>query len=126
LSELWNELHHQGDVGLASYLSVPHIIRISKEKRLLNYNIFGLISTIEIERHDGNPKLPAEFEDSYFDSLKNGIPELVEMCLNDNWDLTLTSTILSVLAISKGHIEMAKAISKMDDQDVTSEFLENF
>jgi hypothetical protein len=25
-AELWNELHHQGDVGLASYFSVPHIL----------------------------------------------------------------------------------------------------
>ncbi len=27
-SELWNELHHQGDIGSASYAAVPHIIDI--------------------------------------------------------------------------------------------------
>ena len=27
-SELWNELHHQGDIGAASYAAVPHIVDI--------------------------------------------------------------------------------------------------
>jgi len=31
-AELWSELHHQGDVGLVSYYSVPHLIRIAKEE----------------------------------------------------------------------------------------------
>ena len=26
LKDLWEELHHQGDVGLASYFSLPHLI----------------------------------------------------------------------------------------------------
>ena len=27
MDELWIELHHQGDVGLASYLSLPQLVR---------------------------------------------------------------------------------------------------
>jgi hypothetical protein len=27
-SELWNELHHQGDVGEASFAAVPQLVRI--------------------------------------------------------------------------------------------------
>ncbi len=26
-SELWQNLHHQGDVGIASYAAIPHIAR---------------------------------------------------------------------------------------------------
>src|ERR1700694_4323640 len=29
--ELWEELHHQGDVGDASYASVPHLVRIHRQ-----------------------------------------------------------------------------------------------
>jgi hypothetical protein len=31
--ELCNELHHQGDVGLASYAAIPQLVRISEERR---------------------------------------------------------------------------------------------
>jgi hypothetical protein len=126
LSELLEELHHQGDVGLASYFSVPHIIRIAKEKKLFSFNIFGLVATIEIERHKDNPKLPTEFEAAYLHSLQVELPELIKLCVAEKWDITLASTILSALAVSKGHIDLAEAISKMEDEDLVKEFLENF
>jgi hypothetical protein len=126
LGELIEELHHQGDVGLASYFSVPHIIRIAKEKKLFSFNVFGLVATIEIERHKDNPKLPEEFEVAYLHSLQAELPELIKLCLADKWDITLASTILSALAVSKGHIDMAEAISKMEDEDLIKEFLDEF
>ncbi len=125
-SELWNELHHQGDVGLASYFAVPHLVRIAIAKKLLDYNVFGLISTIEIERHNSNPELPTEFEGDYLHALRKDLPKLIQMTLDQEWDLTLASTVLSAMAISKGQIELANAISKMDDVDIMKEFLENF
>jgi hypothetical protein len=125
-AELWDELHHQGDVGLASYFSIPHIIRIAKEKKLFNYNVFGLVTTIEIERHKDNPKLPEEFEESYLHSIQIELPELIKEVMIDKWDVTLASTVLSALAVSKGHIEMADAISKMEDKDLVKEFLESY
>jgi hypothetical protein len=124
--ELWEELHHQGDVGLASYFSVPDIIRIAKEKKFFNYNVFGLVATIEIERHKDNPELPKEFEAAYLHSLQVELPELIKLCLADKWDITLASTILSALAVSKGHIDMAEAVSKMEDADLLKEFLEKY
>jgi hypothetical protein len=125
-SELWGELHHQGDVGLASYFSVPHILRIATEKQIFNFNVFCLVSTIEIERHKNNPPLPKEFEAEYLLSLRDGIPALVKIGLDKSWDLTLASTVISALAVSKGHLLMADAISKMEDDELTREFLENF
>ncbi|HKB43049.1 MAG TPA: hypothetical protein VKC90_01620 [Chitinophagaceae bacterium] len=125
-SELWNELHHQGDVGLASYFSVPHIIRIAKEKKLFNDNVFGLVTIIEIERHRDNPKLPEEYEKSYLHSIQVGLPELIKQIMTDKWDEALTVSLLSALAVSKGHIGIADAILKMEDQDLLKEFLENY
>lgn len=125
-SELWDELHHQGDVGLASYFAVPHIIRIAKEKKLYTYNVFGLVATIEIERHGDNPKLPEEFETSYLHSIQQELTELIKQTLTEPWDTTLTATILAALAVSKGNIKMANAILKMEDEDLVKEFLENY
>ena len=61
--ELWNELHHQGDVGIASYLAVPQLIRIGIKKDLFDWNLLGLCTVIEQQRHLGdNPDLPIEFQ----------------------------------------------------------------
>lgn len=57
--ELWNELHHQGDIGIASYAAVPHIVRISAEVSNRDWNFYGLLATIEVEPHrKGNPAVP--------------------------------------------------------------------
>ncbi len=69
-SELWDNLHHQGDVGLASYLAIPQIISICVDKKSLDWNFIGLCVLIEncrIKEH--NPELPREYQDIYFDSL---------------------------------------------------------
>jgi len=55
--ELWNYLHPQGDVGIASYYAVPHMVRIAKEKGLIDCNVLGLVSIIKIQRHKKNPIL---------------------------------------------------------------------
>jgi len=125
-AELWNELHHQGDVGLVSYYSVPHLIRIAKEKKLYDFNAIGLVTTIEIERYSNNPKLPEEFEEEYLYSIQKELPELIMQMINENWDTSLSVVVLSALAVSKGHIKIADAILKMEDQDTLNEFLENY
>lgn len=109
-TELWDELHHQGDVDLASYYAVPHIIRIAKEKKLYNWNVFGLVATIEVERHSNNPQLPEEYEAAYLHSIQKELPELVKEIWQDKWDAALASTTLAALAVSKGHIEMATPV----------------
>lgn len=37
--ELWNELHHQGDVGVASYAAIPQLVRISEARRGSDWNL---------------------------------------------------------------------------------------
>jgi len=57
--ELWQELHHQGDVGDASYAAVPQLVRICGDLSGRDWNLYGLVSTIEVERHrKSNPPLP--------------------------------------------------------------------
>ncbi|MFN8607511.1 MAG: hypothetical protein U0931_08265 [Vulcanimicrobiota bacterium] len=55
--ELWNELHHQGDVDTASYTAVPHLVRLAKKNR--DFNLYALVGVIEVERHrKTNPPIP--------------------------------------------------------------------
>ena len=125
-SELWDELHHQGDVGSASYYSVPHLIRIAKEKKLHDFNAIGLVTTIEIERHSDNPNLPVELEEEYLQAIHNDLPELIKQMLNDTWDTTSTTVVLAALAVAKGQIKIADAILKMEDENILDEFLTNY
>jgi len=124
LDELWEELHHQGDVGLASYVSVPHLIRIAKERQFIGTNIIALVTVIEIQRHKNNPPLPKECESSYLISIRE-LTDLVLVGIKDSWDLETTAWMLSALAVSKGQPALSDAISKMDTEDMIDEFLEN-
>jgi hypothetical protein len=57
--ELWEELHHQGDVGEASYAAVPQLVRISRDGGHRDWNLYALVARIEIERHrKSNPPIP--------------------------------------------------------------------
>jgi hypothetical protein len=124
--ELWNELHHQGDLGLASYYAVPHMVRIAQEKKLVDYNVLSLVSLIEIERYkNNNPALPKALTSSYQDALNN-LLELVEIILNQNWNLETTSIALMAIAISKGQVKLANVLLNMDDESMIDECLENY
>jgi hypothetical protein len=125
-TKLWGELHHQGDVGLASYYAVPHIIRIARERNLHDWNVFGLVATIEIARHSNNPKLPEELEPAYLRAIQIELAELVRQAMDAKWDISLAATLLSALAVSKGHIELAAAILKLEDESLLKEFLETY
>ncbi len=125
LSELWDELYHQGDVGLASYFAVPHLVRIAREKGIVNSSLLGLIAVIEVQRHKENPQIPKEHQEDYLNSLK-AIPELIENSKNKDWDLAFTVAALSALAASKGQIKVAQAVLNFDDEDVLDEFLEAY
>lgn len=123
--ELWDELHHQGDVGIASYYAVPHMVRIAKEKALVDSNVLGLISLIEIQRHKDNPQIPKALAPEYNKSIAD-LAELVKIAWNKEWNLDLASTSLTALALAKGQIKLANAIQNLDDEDVIDEFLEMY
>lgn len=124
--ELWNELHHQGDVGIASYLAVPQLVRIGIKKHLFDWNLLAICSVIEQQRHLGNnPRLPLEYQDYY----KKGISDLKEFVIkNLNKDLDRTTAImaLSTIATCNGKPKMGKAIMEMEDESLLNEFLEQF
>ena len=124
--ELWNELHHQGDVGIASYLAVPQLVRIGKTKKLFDWNLLGLCAVIEQQRHLGdNPTLPIEFQDYY----NQGLSDLKEFILDNlHQDLDDTTHIiaLATFATCTGRTKIGKAIMELEDKDKVEAFLQQF
>jgi hypothetical protein len=100
--ELWNELHHQGDVGEASYAAVPELVRIYKDRRVVHWRTYALVGRIELQRTEGdNPKLPAWLEEEYF----SAIQELAAVGARDvlqTSDPDTVMMILGIIAVSRG------------------------
>lgn len=126
LEEFWNELHHQGDVGIASYLAIPQLVRIAKQKSLTDSSLLALCAVIEQQRHLGeNPELPNKFK-TYYNAGLNELKELASGQLKNNleeMDLLIT---LSAIATCNGQVKVGKAILEFEDQDILDEFLEQF
>jgi hypothetical protein len=100
--ELWEELHHQGDVGEASYVSVPHLVRIHRTSRIVDWNTYAIVAIIELARGKGNnPGLPPWLEEGYYAAIR----ELAEIGAAEIWrteDPETVRAILGVIAIAKG------------------------
>ena len=123
--ELWENLHHQGDVGLASYLAIPQLVSICIEKNSTDWNFIGLCVAIENCRlNDKNPELPPEYQDFYFDSLTRFEKYLLAKFKNIS-DRTALRLSLSLFAVLNGQPDLSKAIQVLDE-DVLPEFLDKY
>jgi hypothetical protein len=123
--ELWNELHHQGDVGLASYYAVPHLVKIAKQNQLVDCNVLSLVSVIEIQRHKNNPRIPDKLLPVYNEAIKD-LQELARIVLERDNTLASVITALSAIALAKGQRNLADAIQKFDSEDEIEIFLQNY
>jgi hypothetical protein len=118
--ELWNELHHQGDVGVASYAAIPQLVRISEARRKFDWNLYALTATIEIERHrKSNPLLPEWLAPSY----KVAWDGLVNLALSDLAgkpdELTLRSA-LSVVALGRGDLKLGALLNYAETDEIAA------
>jgi hypothetical protein len=115
--ELWNELHHQGDVGHASYAAVPHLVRIHAAHGVPDWNMYALVATIDNARRNGrNPDLPPYLRESY-EAAWRRLSELGLRELATAEDPTLVLSIIAVLAIAKGQLTLGRlAIEFTEDE----------
>ncbi len=68
--DLWNEIHHQGDVGEASFVAIPHLVRIHKARGVIDANTYAMVTTIELARgRDRNPDVPDWAKEGYSSAL---------------------------------------------------------
>ncbi len=114
-SELWENLYHQGDVGIASYAAVSHITRIIQSRKILDYNPFALTVAIELARGRGqNLELPdwlkGDYNQALWDIAKYGCGNL-----NKEWDAAILKSVLALVAIIKGNRDLGELIFEVDE-----------
>ncbi|HSZ08961.1 MAG TPA: hypothetical protein VK794_10550 [Steroidobacteraceae bacterium] len=123
--ELWEELHHQGGVGVASYAAIPQVVRICEARRTSDWNLYALSATIEIQRHrKNNPPLPAWLSLSY----KSAWDDLVKLALADlagKSDELILQSALSVVALGRGDIKLGAMINHADTDEIDAYVEEN-
>ena len=122
-AELWNELHHQGDVGEASYAAVTALVDLHSDDSSLDWNLFALCTTIEVERHRrGNPALPEWLQDDYQTAWQR-LGELALNTLRGNVDSEMLHSSIAVVAIARGDLKLGAMINWSDSSEL-EEFLE--
>ncbi len=98
----WENLHHQGDVGEASYATVPHLVRIYRQLGIFDWNAYGIVTCIELCRGEGsNPAVPQFLEEDYFLAIQDlaGTAIAQFSLVKESEDVR---SLLSILALSKG------------------------
>ena len=124
--EFWNELHHQGDVDLASYAVVPQLVRICIKRGLLDWNVFALVATIEECRIFGeNPAVPDWLEDDY----NSAVVKLAEFGAEHfarEWSKELLQAFLAVAAFAKGAAQTGRLLITFSDDELNEVFEKAF
>jgi hypothetical protein len=116
--ELWENLHHQGDVGEASYAAVPHLVRIAQGIAVRDWNTYALVALIEIERHrKSNPPLPAWLQPDYEAAWQNVAALALKDLATSDDPLTVQSA-LSVVAAARGQLKLGALLCHFDDSEV--------
>jgi hypothetical protein len=115
--ELWNELHHQGDVGEASYAALPLLVEACRAGPR-DWHLYGLVATIEVERHRAaNPRLPVWLADAYRAALQRA-KELAQVDLASTTDSLVLRSAMAVLALASGDRELGALLSHLDSSEI--------
>jgi hypothetical protein len=100
--ELWQRVHHQGDLGTAAYAVVPELVRLMGNRKEADWRAYSLIATIDERRKAaGNPSVPDWLEGSYGTAMRELIPPALAHLRRAEDDLDVRS-LLAVLAHAKG------------------------
>lgn len=116
--ELWNNLHHQGDVGEASYAAVTALVDLYSSDSLPDWNVFALAATIEVQRHHKrNPPLPEWLRDDYQIAWRK-LEQLALATLQKPTDAPTLQSVLAVLAIARGNLKLGALIIGLDRSEL--------
>lgn len=117
-NELWEGLHHQGDVGEASYAAVPHLVRIYRHRREDCWRTFGLVALIELARGRGtNSEVPNWAKQDYFDAIQE-LAEIGSTEVMRERDADAVRAVLSVIAIAKGARTHARFLFEYSNEEM--------
>lgn len=123
---LWEELHHQGDVGETSFAAVPHLVRIYRQRAIADWNTYAMVGTIELARGEEvnpnhgkrkNPEVPDWLKNDYFAAIGDladiGLDELVNAK-----DPELIRGILAILALHKGARTYSRLLLNYSEEEI--------
>ncbi|MEQ9662286.1 MAG: hypothetical protein RLN87_07045 [Parasphingopyxis sp.] len=114
---LWERLHHQGDVGSASYAAVPALVERLGSISTPDWNSYALIATIEEARVAQGASPPASLATNYFDAWRSVLP-LALRDLADARQDELVRSLVAVIAHAKGqHSLGAIALCTEDERE---------
>lgn len=111
---LWSALCHQGDVYVASYAALPHLVEIgrSNPERFV-VSLMDLVGAIEAARLQGKgPDMPEDLAPAY-DAALAALPEIAARILATPRGEEECRVILGALAAAKGHPRLAAAIGEL-------------
>ena len=113
---LWSRLCHQGDIYTGSYAAVPHIVEIALEAAFpMDLSFVLLPARVEIARATGRgPDIPPPLELAYHRSLKR-LLECAIRHTREDWDNSTAVLLMGAVAAAKGRIELADALTNLDD-----------
>ena len=117
-SDLWNGLHHQGDVDTAAYAATPHLVRIHRRRDVPDWNTYAILGTIERERHvPRNPAIPDWLASGY----QRAWQEIIELALRDlarSEDPRLVRAALGVVAMARGLRRIAEVFLDFTEDEL--------
>ncbi len=115
-SELWENLHHQGDIGEASFAAIPTISDLMARGKPTSWNGFALSATIEACRdRRGNPNLPEWLDQSYREAWQKLFDAALRALADAENDLLVRSAI-AVVAIQKGQKSISQIALMGEDE----------
>jgi hypothetical protein len=117
--QLWDELHHQGDVGDASFAAVPFLVESYRKRGAIGWNTYAIVAIIELARGEGtNPDLQQWIADDYFQAIRKLAEIGTEEVLKANTPEDVRA-ILSVIALQKGLRAQAKFLVNYSEAELS-------
>lgn len=114
---IWSELHHQGDVGEASYAVVPYLVDHQTRSRHLDEQVFHFVCTVDLAQpQNGNPHIPSELELAYAMALRR-LPVIGTEKIRRGCDETLVMGIAASTALAAGHRVLARTYLELGRVD---------
>jgi len=122
---IWERMHHQGDVGEASYAIVPALIEVYAG-RARTWEIYSYAALMEECREEtDNPEMPDWLKDEYDHALVR-LRDLAFEDLRSRHAAGMLSAIFAFLAAQAGSLGLSVAIHNLGDNEVATDDLARY